>query len=448
MKRFDRRDLLRLGALGAFTGHTDLFRSALRAACDAGTRAPSTTASKVLFIFLRGGNDGVSTVIPFGDATYTTARTATAIDPVASHPLRGTGYAKLHPRLGDMLPADAAGHIAWIHQTGMVTGSRSHFSKMQMLETAEERSEDDLAREGFVPRLRAVAAGFESTLPAASVALRMQRMFASADPDRILAHIRSFNDYTLGSDLLADQLRGNLHAHFGDTATNAIDTLERATGRFMIDSEQAIALLRPQHASAPVFDVNPPGLTPSVVGRAFLTDAEQALYLLLHSDCRVAGVDFGGFDTHRDQQAQHSLRMEYLGYCMGQIYAATIGQTALDITTVVITEFGRTAWENASQGTDHGVGALAMVQGVGVRGGVYNCASPQEFGFGSAWTPLTGSNPPPFEDATPVATHVFTLLAELFVKRFGVSPGSQLDTIIPGYSAMSGSLFTPLDYLL
>ena len=99
---------------------------------------------KILFVFLRGGNDALNTVIPAGDDAY-----SPAIRPSLHIPSPGTlstagqciinpgnpseaidlgnGFASLHPSMADISSVYNAGEVAFVHRVGYPDQSRSHF---------------------------------------------------------------------------------------------------------------------------------------------------------------------------------------------------------------------------------------------------------------------------------------------------------------------------------
>jgi len=80
----------------------------------------------------------------------------------------------------------------------------------------------------------------------------------------------------------------------------------------------------------------------------------------------AACIDLGGWDTHFVQNTVYGERVAILARGLAALDAAT--QDA-DVTTVVITEFGRRTYENGSAGTDHGRGYAMIVMGSRVHGG-------------------------------------------------------------------------------
>ena len=98
--------------------------------------AAGTGSKKLLFIFLRGGNDGLNAVIPHGDTDYnTTNRPTLYISPGESIDLNG--FASLHPSLGDLMDPFDAGDLAVLHRVGYPDSTHSHFDGQRIWENGD-----------------------------------------------------------------------------------------------------------------------------------------------------------------------------------------------------------------------------------------------------------------------------------------------------------------------
>ena len=98
----------------------------------------------------------------------------------------------------------------------------------------------------------------------------------------------------------------------------------------------------------------------------------QAIAQLIRADAGVelAVTDCGGWDTHVSQGAakgQLATRLDDLGQSLAA-FATDLSDRLADVCTVTVTEFGRTAKENGTGGTDHGHGSVMLVLGGKVRG--------------------------------------------------------------------------------
>jgi uncharacterized protein (DUF1501 family) len=149
---------------------------------------------KVLFIFLRGANDGLNSLIPLADPSYAASRETIAIgkntDPAWNYsgsgkalwtpsgadptygqyalPL-GNGFAALHPALKFMVPTYNAGQLAMVHRVGYPKQSRSHFDSQAYWENGMPLN--DAKKEGIFYRAM-VESGLAHTAPLTGVSFQ------------------------------------------------------------------------------------------------------------------------------------------------------------------------------------------------------------------------------------------------------------------------------------
>lgn len=152
MNTIDRRGLLSLGALGAgallssrANGAVKLFASPL---------LPQERALRPLILLqLSGGNDGLSTVVPFGEDAYYRARPSVAHKKEKTLPL--DDYCGLNGELERLRKAFDAGQLAIVEGVGYPHPIRSHFKSLDVWHAADERGRD--VGEGWIGRLCDVA---------------------------------------------------------------------------------------------------------------------------------------------------------------------------------------------------------------------------------------------------------------------------------------------------
>ena len=176
-RSFLRRTAGTAAALAALTDIPFVLQRAL-AEGSIGQVGPNGKVKKLLFIFLRGANDGLNNILPYGDAAYnTTNRPTLRIDPDAGADWQssgpgyfpqsgkanaiygptpfaaaagaqqyygglslGNGFAGLHPSLKFLMPVYNAGHLAVIDRVGYPKQSRSHFDSQNYWETGVPRN--------------------------------------------------------------------------------------------------------------------------------------------------------------------------------------------------------------------------------------------------------------------------------------------------------------------
>lgn len=443
MTKFNRRDLLRSGAAGALfaaLGRSGSAASPLWQPKTGGVGL-SPQAPRLLTIFLRGAQDAVYTVPPVGDATYNTTSRQTLRPQTVQLP--GQTYAELNTAYSLLLPIWNTGHAAFMHQVGNPTGGRSHFVEMAIYESADVPTGLFAPRkDGVLARMRSVGAFGASQGPVfgASVSNRMQQFFRGFSADELMAHVVSLSQFHVGSDPINDRMRASLALHLGQDPDPPLEQFLDATGEYIALNETPISSLSNYIHDAAAFPRNlaetqAVGLPDDHRGQAFLRQCEEAHQLLKSNvGCQVAGVEFGSWDTHSNQIMERDLLDPYLAKAIRSLYDAAMADNLTNYVILVVSEFGRTNFENANGGTDHGVGGLMMAFGKPVRGGVYNCHGGS--GLGKPWREL-GVSPnshATYPNACPVVTDFREIYAELFEVLFGLS-SNQIGTLIPNWAS-------------
>ncbi len=106
--------------------------------------------------------------------------------------------------------------------------------------------------------------------------------------------------------------------------------------------------------------------------REFVDTAEAAARFLGSADGpRIGVLSYNGWDTHANAGAIKGQLANRLGGLDAAIkaFAEGIGPAWKDTVVVIVTEFGRTARINGTEGTDHGTATAALIMGGGVKGG-------------------------------------------------------------------------------
>ncbi|MFN0060541.1 MAG: DUF1501 domain-containing protein [Planctomycetota bacterium] len=455
MNPLNRRSFMKVGAAGLALGtlapvlRNPFFQRSLLAAGG----VPGST-KKMLIIFMRGGDDSVNTVIPHGDSSYnTTNRPTLYIPPGTSLPLNG--FAELHPALQKLHEVYLAGDLAVMHRIGYANQSRSHFESQQFWENGEPGNESN--KTGWANRLIDVQSGLLGhPLPASSNTGQHQLLFQG---NRVLAHIPNLATYTIGTSAADVKLLGALPTG-GDSGSGllgiysqppdgtAYDATVRNTGLMLganLDHLLSLGINPASYvpyggATYPTSGA-PEGFSSSSAF-TFFQRLKDAVQLLKETDCRVAGVQLDGFDTHSNQGAAtgaHAERLSVIGHGMRSVFLDLQEPTSIwnDTVVVTLTEFGRTSEENQSEGTDHGEASAVFVAGGAVNNGVYNCDA-------STWAQgdmFSTSN----DRYVARRTDFRAVLAEIIDRHFDL-PG-QLNTIIPGWSGLTGSTYNYLNFL-
>jgi uncharacterized protein (DUF1501 family) len=362
-----RRNLLRLGLGGSTllacgtTVPTFLARSALALA-----DAPKRDANERILVVVQldGGNDGLNTVVPYGDDIYHKSRpklalTAKDVKPIDNH-------VGLHPSLDGFAKLREEGRLAIVQSVGYPNPNRSHFESMAIWQSA--RLHPGQQEPGWLAR--AIDAGRTapgSDAPALHIA-------AEALPQALRGG-RSF----IPSVATADQLRRRLGVPQPDGAAEQQATLDRIAGHYgnsensllqFVSRSTVISYASSARLEAVLHDV---GTTddPDSYGLARrLRLIARMIKAGLSTSIYYTQLD--GFDTHADQLNQHSSRLFELSRSL-QSFLTEVDRSGKGdrVAVLVFSEFGRRLRENASAGTDHGTSAPVFLLGRPVQGGLH-----------------------------------------------------------------------------
>lgn len=305
----------------------------------------------LVLIQLSGGNDGLSTVVPYANDDYRRVRNSIRLN--ADQVLAIDDERGLHGELKGMKAMYDAGRLAIVEGTGYPNPIRSHFKSFDVWHTASERGRG--AGEGWVPRLVREAFPKESA-PERMVHVGKSVPFSLTSPSvapvafEIPESYRWFGEAPVAND--------DAPAPSGNPA------LDRLRG-VQSDANASSARIRDAAKSYRTAAEYPN----SEFGRALRVAASLI-------DARIGGrvisIDVIGFDTHRDQRRQHDQLMRELDEGLAVFCGDLRGRTAGDECLVVVfSEFGRRVAENGSRGTDHGTAGPMFVMGSPVKGGLY-----------------------------------------------------------------------------
>ena len=182
-----------------------------------------------------------------------------------------------------------------------------------------------------------------------------------------------------------------------------------------------------------------------------MRDLAQLIKLDTDLSLRIATIDFGGWDTHT---AQNNYFNNALGELSQSIEAflddlAQSGGDYFDRTTIIMqSEFGRRAFQNYDEGTDHGSGNIMLALGKPVTGGAVYGTWPGLYP-GSDWVNYVNPNsgtfePELFEGAVATTTDFRHILGEFLMQRCQYNTAA-LSSVFPGFTGYSPlGIFKPL----
>ncbi len=331
--------------------------------------AQGGSSRTLVIVYLSGGNDSLSTIVPYRDANYATRRPTLAI-PSANVLQIGSDSSKvelgLHPRLAGLKAIFDSGRLAIVQRTGYANQSRSHFTGYDIWGTA---SPENSQGTGWLGRYLDSLATPIDPLVAWNTNRETPRPLMSRTVG--VPAITNPTTYSFSSP------NGAAEAAFERTAQTKISShVPVNIPHLAFVNSTAQAALGTLDRVATVAQYRPSIAYP---GNGF-GQALQAVAGAMNKGIgtKVFWVQTGGFDTHSAQGVNAGAYVNLMGNLgdgLKAFYDDLSNQSLLNNTLILVySEFGRRINENGSQGTDHGAGGNMFAIGGLVRGGIYGTA--------------------------------------------------------------------------
>ena len=337
--------------------------------------AQGASRRNLVVLYLSGGNDALSTLVPYTDSFYYSRRGSIAV-PAANVLQIGRDSNNrllgLHPRLPGLKTIFENGHLALIQRTGYPNSSRSHFLGTDIWSTANPANTfgagwlgryldalpspvDPLIGWCTQREVPHSLVGNRVSVPAipSIQGYAFQSPNGNSGPEQVLSRTAMTQ---IASHLPADKPH---LAFVNGTTQAALATLDR------------VASVGQYQPSVTTYGNDGLSVALRTVAGAIVRGIGT----------RVFWVQIGGFDTHATQNtnaanAGYANLMGTINTAVTSFYNDLKNQGLLGDTMVVqFSEFGRRVFENGSAGTDHGAGGLMMAIGGSVRGGLYGTAA-------------------------------------------------------------------------
>ncbi|MCO8321280.1 DUF1501 domain-containing protein [Burkholderia cenocepacia] len=352
----NRRDFLTLTGAAAAAGVSMWQAPAMAATVPQAGRKPAAGYANVLVLVeLKGGNDGLNTVVPYADPLYYQFRRSIGIK--RDQVLQLDAQTGLHPSLAPLMPLWRDGQVAVVQGVGYPQPNLSHFRSIEIWDTASRS--DQYLHEGWLTRTFAqapVPPGFAAD----GVVLGSAEMGPLSNGARAIALVNPAQFIRAARLAEPSSLREQnpALAHIIDVENDIVKAADR---------------LRPRGGMREFRTAFPAG--------AFGTSVKTAMQVLAACEASGPGTQDGvavlrltlnGFDTHQNQPGQQAALLKQFAQGMSAMRAALIELGRWNETLVMTyAEFGRRVRENQSNGTDHGTAAPHFVMGGRVAGGLY-----------------------------------------------------------------------------
>ena len=333
--------------------------------------AQGATSRNLVVLYLSGGNDALSMLVPYNDPFYYSRRPNIGI-PAGTVLQVGTDSSKvalgLHPRLTGLKQVFDRGQLALIQRSGYPNQSRSHFQGTDIWATADPGNPTS---NGWVGRYLDSLPSPVDALVGWNTTRDLPRVLQSnkvSVPAILNPATYAFSSPNTGAEAAAERaaaIRINSHV--------PVDQPELA---FVYSNAQAAMSTLDRVATVATYNgtVTYPN---TGLGQALKAVAGSMIRGL---GTRVFYVTTGGFDTHSAQNPNQNNGsyfnlMATMNDALFAFYTDLNNQSLFSNTLVLsFSEFGRRISENGSNGTDHGSASVMLALGGGVRGGLYGTA--------------------------------------------------------------------------
>ena len=448
---------------------------------------------KLIFLFLRGGNDGINNIVPIQDPSYAANRTLIGIPkepgvdygavtgqadtPIAGYPYGirlGNGFAALNPAMADMVPLFNSGKLALLHRVAYRSQSRSHFDSEVYWEKATDgvSTNNRNVSDGLWYRT-ILESGWNRNhaLSGVSIQSNMPQSLRGTEPMTNLSSIGRYNVlgvYTPSGNTNTDRVKllntvdaANQRIHPAKDNRDLIHNLGTAfrdtldifqdpsfnTNEFY-DTDGTTHLFPIGTTSDVVISTNPTTYRFGNGFYGFMQNIKSCAQMLSDTSAIISGTEMGGFDTHTGQVTagathlgSHANLLRRVAWAYHALWRYFSAKNMWDkVVVVTMSEFGRTSSDNASLGTDHGESSVMYVAGGGVTGGVYGCdPNPSTLAGVKNWDPGTGVKDGSLFGANNSVGYLKRLIdyrsvvGEIIRDHLGATQ-NQLNRIIPAYN--------------
>ena len=380
---------------------------------DAAALTDAYGKKKILItIFQRGAVDGLNMVVPFGESEYYNLRRSIAV--AKPNQTDGAvdldGFFGLHPSLKPLEKFWQSRQLAVINSAGSPDNTRSHFDAQDYMESATPGVKS--TRDGWLNRVLQTQTGKDdSPFRAVSMTGQLPRSLYGRAPSIAMTNL---SDFAIKAGIYTSAVKGGFE---GIWQENAKDSLGE-TGKETFEAVNYLKKANPAQYKAE----NGAQYPNTPFGRSLLQIAQL---IKANIGLEIAFTDTPGlnWDTHANEggsRGQLANLLRIFGQAITAL-ATDLGKRMDDVVILTMSEFGRTARQNGSNGTDHGHGNAMFMLGNSVRGGkVYG-----------DWKGLKSDQLNDGRDLA-VTTDFRDVFAEVAYAHLG---NKNLDKIFPDYSA-------------
>jgi uncharacterized protein (DUF1501 family) len=317
----------------------------------------------LVVVQLSGGNDGLNTVVPYGDDEYARNRPTLRLPPKDLHKINSLmGF---HPRMGAFKRLYQEGHLSIVQGVGYPNSDRSHDNSMRIWHTADP---DNLGRQtGWLGRaVDSIWDSNSTNTPAVFVGPIAQPFGLNAE-NVVVPSVRSPGDF-IDQEMpgyMERQSQGKRAAELSrdDHDNPLLDFLQHCASNAYANSRRIETVTKTATNTA---EYPPFRLAGSLRTVAQLIRANIGIRIFL---TELGGGGIGGFDNHANQLGNHCALLHQLSESVAAFVHDLKKDKLLDqVLLMTFSEFGRTVKENGRRGTGHGAAAPIFLAGGKLKG--------------------------------------------------------------------------------
>ena len=365
----------------------------------------------LITIFQRGAVDGLNMVVPYGDSEYYNLRRTIAVGKPnqTDGAINLDGYFGLHPALKPLEKFWQNKQLAVVHSVGSPDNTRSHFDAQNYMEAGTPGVKS--TRDGWLNRvLQTSKSDKDSPFRAVAMNGQIPRTLIGRAPTIAMTNL---SDFAINAGVYTQSVQGGFEGIYQQNGGGLGNT-----GKETFEAVNFLKQANPSQyksENGARYPNNPFGNS--------LRQIAQLIKANVGLEAAFTDTPGLNWDTHANEggaRGQIANLLNNFGQAIAA-FAADLGRRMDDVVILTMSEFGRTARENGSRGTDHGHANAMFVLGNSVKGGKI---------YGD-WKGLDAGNLHEGRDLA-VTTDFRDVLGEISVKHLG---NKNLDKIFPNYQA-------------
>jgi uncharacterized protein (DUF1501 family) len=366
----------------------------------------------LIAIFQRGAVDGLNMVVPFGESEYYNLRRTIAVPKPneTNGAVNLDGFFGLHPSLKPFEKLWTSKQLAVIHSSGSPDNTRSHFDAQDYMESATPGNKG--TRDGWLSRhLQSSQTKTDPAFRAVSMTQQTPRALLGRYPAIAMTNLA---DFSIKAGIYTKSVQGGFEDVYQENAKDSLGETGKETFEAVNFLKRANpAQFKPENGAA--YPNSSFGRSLRQIAQLIKADVGLEIAFTDTPDLR--------WDTHSNQGGARGQLANMLRDFGASIAALVtdLGKRMDDVVILTMSEFGRTARENGSRGTDHGHGNAMFAIGNAVKGGkVYG-----------EWKGLKPDQLNEGRDLA-VTTDFRDVFGEIALRHLG---NKNLDKVFPNYAA-------------